>query len=366
MNNPNAIQQNDLLRAALLATGVRSEKKLGTFTESTTPEGKTTRIKLFNTGVVTKVGLLVTANVTVGTATATLSPRAPWNVIKQIKLTDFEGVDRVNCSGYELWLLNSVRDRSPAFINNEGLASISTMPLTQTAVGTGNIEFYIELPIAVDAERDLRGAIFAQVAVGEMFLNITWNDDFHSTTEDGSVYNGGGTSTVVVNSIACEVYQHYIQPQQVGGQTPLPLMDLSTVYEINGNMRLTDNLSNGQEKLISYPNVRSVLACYVTWQNAGVLSNNISNFTLKVNGNNILKEASLKKQLMTQRQRINGDLKNGTFFFDHRARPIETAAYGNVQLGLTLGEAPSGSYYMSQMFESLYPKGTILPGIAQA
>lgn len=358
--------QNLALRQALLATAPRMKKKLGTFTEASAPEGKTTRIKLFNTGVITKLGLVVTANVTIGVAVATVSPKAPFNAIKQIKLVDFEGTDRVNCSGYQLWQLNSVRNRTPAFYNNEGLAAVSTMPVVPTAIGTADVQFYVEVPIAYDPERDLRGAILAQTAVGEMFLNITWNDDFHQNASDEGVYNGAATSTVVVNSIAVDVFQEYLMPQSLGGQTPLPIADLLTVYEINGNFRVTDNIANGQERLTSYPNVRSVIGAYANWMNGGVMANTISAVRLIANGNQVLQENTLNSQLMEQRNWINGDLKTGTIFQNHRARPIETALYGNVQMGLTFSAAPTGTYFVEHMFESFYAKGSMLPGIGQS
>lgn len=363
--NVSAIQQNALMRDALLATALRQEKKLGTFTESTTPEGRTTRIKLFNVGIVTKIGILVTANVTIGTANGTVSPKAPWNVIEQLKITDYEGTDRVNLSGFQLWMLNSVRERTPAFINNEGLSAVSTLPVVPTAQATADIQFYIEVPLAFDPERDLRGAIYAQTAVGEMFLQIKWNSDFHVNGSDDGVYNGAGTSVVTVNSISAEVYQHYLLPQSVQGQIPIPQLDLLTVYELNGNLKVTDNLSNGQERLISYPNVRSVIGMYLNWLNGGAMANTVSNFRLIANGNNILQEASLSKQLMKQRGWINGDLKTGAFFMNHRHKPIETAMFGNVQLGVTLSAAPSGTYYMEQLTESFYAKGMMLPGVGQ-
>lgn len=360
-----SLQQNALMRDALLATAIRQEKKLGTFVESSAPEGKTTRIKLFNTGVVTKLGILVTANVTVGTANATLSPKAPWNIIDQLKLTDFEGTDRVNLSGFQLFMLNSVRERTPAFINNEGLAGVSTLPAVPVAQATQDLKFYVEVPLAYDAERDLRGAIYAQTAVGEMFLNIKWNGDFHVNGSDDGVYNGAATTTCVVNSISAEVTQHYLFPQSVQGMIPIPQADLLTVYELNGNLRVTDNLSNGQERLISYPNVRSVVGMYVNWMNNGIMSNAISDFRLIANGNNVLIERSNEAQLQNQRKWINGDLKTGAFFMNHRARPIETSLYGNVQLGCKLSAAPTGTFYMEQFTEAFYNKGSMLPGISQ-
>lgn len=357
-------QQNLALRQALLATSPRMTKKLGTFTEASSPQGRTTRIKLFNVGVITTLRLVVTANVTIGTLAATLSPKAPFNALSNVSLVDYEGVSRVNASGYQLWVAQSVRNRTPAYLNNEGTTKNNSIPAIPTATGTADIKFYLEIPIAYDPERDLRGAILGQTAVGDMFLNLTWNNTFYANGNDDAVYNGSPTSTVAVNSITTEVYQDYLFPQNLGSGVPLPMLDLMTVYELQGNLRVTDNLSNGQERLLSYPNVRSVIGAYANWLNNGAMSDAISQVRMVVNGNNILQEHSLDSQQMTQRGWINSDMPKGTFFMLSRQRPIETAIYGNVQLGLTFNAAPTGTYYIEQMYESFYPKGSTLPGLS--
>lgn len=363
-NAINNHQQNLMLRQALLQTSPRMTKNLGTFTESSAPEGKTTRIKLFNVGVITKLRLLVIANVTIGTATATVSPQAPFNAIQNISLVDYEGVSRVNCSGYQLWQLQSVRERTPAYLNNEGTTKVNSCPTTPTAVGTADIKFFVEVPVAYDPERDLRGAILGQTAVGDMFLNITWNSDFHRNGNDDGVYNGAATSTVVVNSISVQVNQDYLFPQDVGGGIPLPMMDLQTVYEIAGNLRVTDNLSNGQERLLSYPNRRSVAGIYLNWMNNGAMSDAINQIRLVANGNNYLQEFTLDQIQQEQRKWLNGDLPVGSFFMLSRNRLIETAIYGNVQLGVTFSSAPTGTYYLSQMVESFHLKGMQLGSLS--
>jgi hypothetical protein len=83
-----------------------------------------------------------------------------------------------------------------------------------------------------------------------------------------------------------------------------------------------------------------------------------------VNSSNVLQEHSLDSQQMLQRKWINGDMPKGTFFMLFRQRPIETAVYGNVQLGLTFSAAPTGTYYLEQAYESFYAKGSTLPGIS--
>lgn len=358
------INQNLALRNALLATSPRMSKKIGTITETSSIPGKTSRIKLFNVGVITKIRLVVTINVTIGTATATLSPKAPYNAIANIKLTDFEGTDRVNLSGYQLWVLQSIRERTPAYFNNEGTSKNNTMPVAPTAVGTADLKFYVEVPLAYDAERDLRGAVLAQTGLGDMFLQVTYNSSFYANGSDDSVYNGAATSTVAVNSVSIDVYQDFLQPQSIGGQIPLPMQDLMTVYELLGNYRITDNMSNGQERLFNYPNARTVIGFYLNWLNNSLMSDAISNFRVIANGNNVLMEHSLDSQQMTQRMHVNSDLPKGTFFQLHRSRPIETVIYGNVQWGATFSAAPTGTFYMEQLIESFYTKGATLPGLS--
>lgn len=360
----NPMVQNLQMRQALLATASPMVYDLGTYTEATAPQGKTTRIKLQNSGILTKIGLVVTANVTIGANAIVASPKAPWNVIKQLKMTDFQGTDRVNCSGFQLWQLNSVRRKYPAFLNNGALASVSSMPVVPVGTGAGqNIKFYVEVPLAFSPV-DLRGAILAQTGSGEQYLTITWNDLFLNDGSDDGVYNDDGAAgTCAVNSISVQVVQHYLMPQQIGGQTPYPMLDLLTVYEINGNRLIADNLTNGQERLLDYPNNRAIMGVYANYMNSGAMSNAIGKFRTIVNGNNVLTDMTLDQQLMMQRDWLSGaDMKTGAFFFLHRGRVIETAQYGNVQVGLTPNAATTNPV-VELMYESMYAKGATLQGI---
>ena len=48
-------------------------------------------------------------------------------------------------------------------------------------------------------------------------------------------------------------------------------------------------------------------------------------------------------------------------------KPIETAVYGNVQLGATpAAYTASGNTAMVVAFESMFAKGAVLPGLSQA
>jgi len=367
--------QNAAMRAALLSTAPRMRKNVQTVTAGTSG---TSRIKLFNVGVVTKLQLYVTAAITIGTAIAVPSTKAPWNLIARVRLTDYDGTDRINISGFQLFVLNCVRFSQYYGFNNDAATAAFTNPTIPTAIGNGTISFFLDVPLAFDVDnkivqlQDLRGAILAQTAVGEMYLSIDWATSLYTNVDVDSVYSGAGTTTVVGQStsyITAIMWQEYLLPQAIGanGEIPLPAIDLSTVYELNGNVRSSDNIALSTEKLISYPNVRSVIGAYVNYVTNGTMGGaNVSGVRIIANGNNILVDHTNLSQLFYQRNLLNGDGVLGTYWRLHRDKPIETALFGNVQLGVVPSTVSGGSQYMELAFESFYTKGQALPGLSQA
>ena len=367
-SNPAAV--NAQLRAALLATAPRMRKNVGTFTNAL---GTTSRIKLFNVGVVTMLQIAVTATVTIGVANAIASPKGPWNLINKLRITDYDGTDRVNLSGFQLFQVNSVRYREPFGWNNSGMSALITNPQQPLAVGNQTVRFLINIPIAYDPENDLRGAILAQTAVGEMYLNIDWNSAFVGATDDFPYNNATvPTNTVVSNGtspISVQVWQHYLLPQAIGknGQIPLPPLDLMTVYELAGAVISSDNIAANAERLFNYPNVRTVIGAYFSYMNGTTLAavGDTSQHRIIANGNNILRDETELSKYFNQRLYTHGDIARGVFYNLHRDKPIETALFGNVQNGITPASVGANSYFES-MYESFYTKGTTLPGMQQA
>lgn len=375
MTPQQAAQQNAQLRAALLQSAPRMQKNVLTVTA---PVGGSSRLKLFNVGVLTKLLLRITIDITIGTAIAVPSTKAPYNLIQRVRLTDYDGTDRCNLSGFQLWVLNCIRYMNFYGGNNaQAITAVLANPQVPTAIGNGQVAFFIEIPVAFDVDnevvqlQDLRGAIMMQTAVGEMYLNIDWITSLINVGGDvDSLYSGAGTTTVVgqnANPITCTMWQQYLLPQAIGGSgmVPLPGIDLMTVYELNGNVRSSDNLAVGTEKLISYPNVRSVIGAYFNYVSAGALSSNVQSMRMIANGNNILVDNTGLSQLFYQREILQTDLLPGVYWRLHRDHPIETALFGNVQMGFTpsvVGATP----YLELAFESFYTKGSALPGIGQA
>jgi hypothetical protein len=371
-----AAANNSMMRQALLASSPRMRKNVLTVQAQA---AQTSRIKLFNVGVITKLQLYITAALTIGTAVATASTKAPWNLIQRVRLTDFDGTDRINLSGFQLFILNCVRMRSLYGYHNNVSTAVFTNPVVPTAVANGTMSFFIDIPLAFDVDnpviqlQDLRGAVLAQTAVGEMYLSIDWVTSLYANNDVESLYSGAGTTTVVgngANYISCTLWQEYILPQAIGsqGQIPLPGIDLMTVYELNGNLRSSDNLAVSAEKLISYPNVRSVIGAYFNYVQAATMTQGkLNGLRLIANGNNILLDHTELSQLLYQRNYMynNGDTVPGAYWRSHREKPIETALFGQIQMGITpntVGATP----YIEVAFESFYTKGAALPGLNQA
>ena len=374
-NAQKALQQNLALRQVLLGSAPRMRKNLGSTTAPSL--GSTTRVKLFNVGLTTSLQILVSCPITIGTATAVPSPRGPYNLISRVRVTDYDGTDRVNWSGFQLFVINCVRLRMPYGVNNVGPITsagsaqnggILTNPSVPTAVGNATLQFLLDIPLAYDPESDLRGAILSQTALGELYLTIDWNSSLYTNAVVDSVYYGAPTTTVVLNGVtgpAVQVWQEYLLPQAISGQIPLPMIDLQTVYELSGNIRSSDNIAVSQEKLVNYPNVRSVIGGYFAYQStATMLATDITQFRIIANGNNILRDNSLVSQQIAQRNYLGGDIAYGTYFNLHRAKPIETALFGNIQMGITPSAVASGQT-VEFGFESFYTKGSALPGMNQ-
>lgn len=380
--NEDIVKQNAAMRGALLALSPRMRKNLGNFTGFAA--GGTARIKIFNVGVTTRLRARTLSALDLGAGAGVASPQAPFNAHSNVQLIDYDGTSRCNVPGYLLWLINCVRNKTlHGYHNFAGGSAVSPEPVVPTTAATANqtFAFWNEIPLAYDMENDLRGAILSQTALGEMYLNITFNNSLFAAAQADSLYNGGTASVVVNagNSLQVQVFQDFLLPQAVGNAVPIPQIDLLTVYELN-SLRSSDNIAINQEKLVSYPNARSVLGAYVWYVNngvmtavttavGGVITNDMSLFRLYANGNNILQENTMLSQLQEQRtaMMVDGDLRPSTYFFDHRMKPIETAVFGNVQLGATPSAyTPAGTTYMGIGFESMYTKGSVLPGLQQA
>ncbi len=363
---------NIMARSNLLQTGVPMVKQLQPVTGAL---GGSMQIPLQRMGILTGVTLDVTLPVTVSTAALVQSMYGPYNLLNRVKYTDFSGTDRVNTSGYALWALNCVRSAdlkgnaiATSALTNIGVVdtNILTFP---TAIGAGTLTFQLYVPIAYDMHNDLRGSVLAQTTLGDHYITVQLANALIAAANGDnyvSPYNVGTTGTAVAGAVTITAYQHYIQPQS-NDPNLLPLIDLSTVYGIDGNFIDTSNIAAGMPKYLNFPNNQAVLSALYMYDNGGIGTLNgtdITKISLIANSNTVFREYSPRFLRGMMRDTIGSDLAPGTYYIGSRRQPILTQLFGNVQTKFDIATVSgTGPVQFISQYESFYPSGAPLPGV---
>lgn len=365
----NPQQQNAMARAMLTRTGLYMTKKLQPVTASAL--GGQIRVPLDRMGIMTGVLLKITMPVDI-TAAATASEFAPYNLVQQITYTDYSGLNRINTNGYQLHALNCLR--GSRLLNNafngdfnpsaeKGLdTNILSVP---TATGNANLSFFVYVPIAIDPHNDLRGAVLSQTIYGDHYITITLPQAFVGTDSYVNPYTAGTVALQAGQPITVQAYQHYIMPQQ--GVQNLPMIDLSTIYALEGGTTDSSNIAAGTDKYLNWPNNRAILSATHIFNNGGSGVANgadISDIVLLGNSNTNIRELTPDVVRNHMRYLLGTDLPSGVYYLPSRSQPITTQLYGNVQTKISVVTANSNPYFTSQ-YESTYLSGTPLPGVIQ-
>lgn len=361
---------NNAARAAILQSGVFLQKRVGTinFTEL----GVENELNLENVGMTTKVVLRVVASINV-TAAMTPSDLSPWNFIRRITYQDYNGKDRTFGNGTFFAIQEAARNlRIPGVVSaTAGINTVGAVDTNQltvpTAVGTANLEFFLEVPIAINAEGgDFRGAVLSQVAQSNQKIKV----QLATALVGGPVHQPYTAGTATLVSCSVEVYQHYVMPPSNNGVAVLPILDLAWIYGLQGNYGSNSIVNADSPYYINYPTNRTILSASIIFEDGGVLTPNQTDVQFIkriVNSNTTEREwtpAYLRSQM---RQIFNGDLPSGVYYFGTRARPIQTVETGNVQLEFLIGSlnaASGGNTNFYSAFEMVYPTGMALTGIA--
>ena len=365
-------EQNRLMRELLIRNSPKILKKLPTVTGAM---GGTTRVKLNNTGLITRLFADITIPFTNSVNPTAINNKSVFAAVPKVQLVDFDGSTRINTSAFHLALLNSMRERGN-YGNTANFQSLAGFTSTvtgqandfthpQITVTTTQIRFMLEIPVACHTDKgDLRGMLPAQFVSGDLQLAFDFASLLNNASaNDDYVFTGG---TLVNGTPTVTVYQEYYLPQKIKGVTPIPQDDISTVYEIGVYSRTTDNIAAGQEKLVNFPIVREVNGVITNFNNNSRLggagsANDILNHTVYANGNNILYQTDSFTQNYLERSYLYADLPQGVNVFDFSNGPISTAIFANVQLALV----PQGTMTTPSIettFESFYAKGSALSG----
>jgi hypothetical protein len=368
-NPQNIGQQNLLARAMLLQTGLHMIKQLQPVSAAL---GQSVRVPLERMGIMTGVVLDITVPVSV-TVAATQSDFGPYPIVNNISYTDYAGLQRVNTHGFLLHMLNDFKTLHTVnnATNNASIlagmeAAINTNILSHpTAVADGFINFSLYVPMAYDPANDLRGAVLAQTIYGDHYLTLKIADALVGADELMSPYSAGTAAITAGQQITVQAYQHYIMPQ--GGVDNLPMVDLSTIYAVEGNYNDSANIVAGQAKYVNWPNNRAIMSASHIFNNGGqgtLNETDVSRIILLGNSNTNIREMSPRYLRNQMRYALGSDMPKGTYYIPSRAQPITTQLYGNVQSRFDIATANAGAYFLSQ-YESVYLSGTPLPGVVQ-
>jgi hypothetical protein len=361
-------QQNYQARANLIATGLYMTKQLQAVTGGL---GQQIRVPLDRMGIMTGVTLRIDIPVTIG-ATATPSPFGPYNSVQQITYVDYSGLQRVITSGFQLHALNNFRGgkvlnnaQDYAFLPTSEAGIDTNILNVPTAVGNGVVTFYLYVPIAYDPASDLRGAVLSQTIYGDHYITIQLPAALVSADTYAAPYSAGTVTLNGQNTVSITAFQDYIMPQQ--GVANLPMIDLSTIYSIEGGTTDSANITSGQSKYLNWPNNRAILSAIHVFDNGGAGTLNgadVNRIILLGNSNTNIRE--LTPSLLRQRQRymLGTDMPSGTYYMSSRSQPITTQLYGNVQTQFDIITANANAYFSSQ-YEGFYLSGTPLPGVIQ-
>ena len=300
------------------------------------------------------------AELTEAGSTIRVTDFGAMNSLSNVQFTDLQNNQRHNCSGLQLAMIQSFKDKMPfasayTLAQSEGNFGANwpiayATPPTDTAAGTSRVVY--EIPIAY-SDDDLRGAIYANVVSNQMNLQLTVNpnpspsvgDDtfsvFYLTPAAGET--GGGITSVTIN-----IYQEYLDQLPIGQNgIVLPQLDISTLYQL-----LYTNFANltaGQDNYVQYTNFRRFMSLLTIYNSTGTVGGRLvgSDITtwklVSANLTSIFQEPALERARV-QRRILGTDPPPGTYYFPSRKQPIYTLASGNMQLDLIPSVAGNAAY----------------------
>lgn len=288
------------------------------------------------------------------------------NLLTNVQFTDLSNNQRINTNGPHLAILKQVKHKTsdPAsspvsasqsdagmvageFVAAGALPNFPVIVYPMPATAAAAFRAVFEVPLAY-SDNDLRGAIYANVVNATMQLQLTLNPLPAPGGTDNTLAVWG-TATGAITNVTVTVYQQYLDQLPIGKQgVILPMMDLSTVYELKTTQ--FQNIPAVQDFPVAYANFRDFLSTFVIFNSTGATAglkngSDVNYWALQsANFTNIWKiDPLLAAQIV--REIIQSDLPLGTYYFSHRKKPISTTQYGNMQLVLNAA-AVSGTPYL--------------------
>lgn len=366
-----AIDQNLAARQLCVKQGVDMIQSIFTVTNTAYAVGTPTvlNVPMRNVGLIKRFYVEVAATVqgTTSGPTHTLTTLGVSNFFSNITFTDLSNQTRINTAGWHLTQISSAKRRrpfgaamttdTPFGYGNNNTKTISAPASITTTITANNVFGFFEVPLSY-SDMDLRGAIYANVTNATMNLQLTVNPSaLVASGVDATLamYQSSSATVATMPSFTVTVYQNYLDQLPIGNNGVIvPLLDLATAYLLN-NTPVGGIVAN-QDNPIQYANFRDFMSTTLIYDNNGTLNINgvdINYFSIQsANFTNIIKYDPTTANFLT-RLILEDDCPKGMYYFDHRAKPISTIQYGNMQLIVNpITVSGSGSVFLMG-FESL-------------
>lgn len=342
-------------RQAVVTYSIRKQQQIFTQTFNPTSNVDLT-IQPNYAGLLLGFFVEVSATVTVGTNNYLRTAWGPANLIRQCKFNDLSNNTRIQTTGMHLNAVNTAKAKFPYLAaaslssypigyGNTFTANIAVAPATLTTAGA-TLKMMYWVPCAY-SELDLRGAVWVNVVNATCNLQLsvaTSAQAFVAQTADPTlaVYQADATgATGVITSYTVTVHQVYYDQLPVYQDGPqkgapvLPIGDLSTMYQLWNTAN--SGLVTAQDFNIPYANFRSYLSTVIVYDNQTggaypAAATDVNYWMLQTaNFTNIFKYPGWFPGVF-ERLAIMDDFPLGSYYFDSRAKPINTIQFGNQQL----------------------------------
>jgi hypothetical protein len=351
---PNLQQLNAAARQAVLSQSVNMVQNVYStgITGTVTSANSTINFSPRMVGALKRFFIEVSGTITNTGSTAASIARTqfgPANLLSQIVLTDLSNNTRINTTGAHLHLLATAKRGWPfgesvnlastsSPVGFGSVATVNSAPATipKTTGNTSTVTMVYEIPVTY-SDTDLRGLIYLGVTGQTMNVQLNLNTSAVVASGDNlnAVYSG---DTGTLSNVTINVYQHYLDQLPFGSTGPvLPVLDMSTLYMLNNTV--STGIVTNQDFPIPYANFRDFLSTIAVVDNGGAryAGTDVNYFALTAaNFTNFLKVDPTMIALWT-RNRMMVDFPIGTYYFDHRHRPISTNQFGNMELVFNLG-----------------------------
>lgn len=357
-------------RNALLSSATKQDYQLQPVS---TTFGNQIQQQIQNTGIVTHFDCMFSVTVNnAGTTSVNLQEGFPYTLINNLRFTDYTATDRVNTNGRALAMIQSVRHnkiwgasytlKNGDFVNQQLAYPTAVAGGTLANGVTTTYNFWLRIPIAYESNSDLRGALVAQSYYGQAFLKFTPETANLAGNPDSPFSAGSAAGVITITNFLVNTLQCFLQPQTY--QSGLPTQDFTTIYEINSWIQ-NSNLAVNQDCFINYPNARTIVAAHFFYYNgsAFTFATDMTSIKTIVSGNTILTNTYPQLTVLRLREMLMADPHQGYYYANHRAVPLSSYIYGQVQQAFKPNTVGATAYFHNTT-ESFYSSGSALPGVA--